>query len=171
MRSLGCQQRLQRLVSLISSWHDKDGKESINLKFGFQLERENSESTSSLRRSKERVSELEQRVSYMEKVKSWLMGCAISLIHRLTFAVSSFDEWRSCSLQRMLQLLMNSALALSSQLYAPFFHSILSFVSFCYLYNTILYYHNIKKGILLTALVFEAFRIYIALTMLDSNFS
>jgi nucleoprotein TPR len=64
----------------------------MNLNFGFQLESEISESASSLRRSKERVSELEQRVSKMEKVKFLTDGCAISLIHRLTFAVSSFDE-------------------------------------------------------------------------------
>jgi hypothetical protein len=61
------------------------------MNFVFQLEREISESTSSLRRSKERVAELEQRVSYMEKVKFLSDDCTISL-SPLTSVISSFDE-------------------------------------------------------------------------------
>jgi hypothetical protein len=45
------------------------GIKNITVNFMFQLERELSESSSSLRRGKEWISELEQRVSYMEKVK------------------------------------------------------------------------------------------------------
>jgi hypothetical protein len=45
------------------------GIKNITVNFMFQLERECSESSSSLKRGKERISELEQRVSYMEKVK------------------------------------------------------------------------------------------------------
>jgi hypothetical protein len=45
--------------------------------FMFQLERELSESSSSLGRGKERISELEQRVSYMEKVNFQIDECDI----------------------------------------------------------------------------------------------
>ena len=72
----------------------KMGNKSINLNFGFQLEREISESTSSLRRSKERVSELEQRVSYMEKVKFLTddLPYFSFFSYQLTFSISFFDE-------------------------------------------------------------------------------
>jgi hypothetical protein len=60
--------------------------------FMFQLERELSESSSSLRRGKERISELEQRVSYMEKVNFQIDECDITDITAwyLTFCCSIF---------------------------------------------------------------------------------
>jgi len=55
---------------------DRYDLEHISL---FQFEREISESSSSLMRSKERISELEQRVSYMEKVISHVNDCNITV--------------------------------------------------------------------------------------------
>ena len=72
------------LCDLIHDMTDKTQKTYPDVNFVFQLEREISESSSSLRRGKERISELEQRVSFMEKVNFHADGCCITFWHLIS---------------------------------------------------------------------------------------
>ncbi|WVZ73804.1 hypothetical protein U9M48_022072 [Paspalum notatum var. saurae] len=60
--------KVKNLAELKKTNMDKEARMSARIAEAVFLEREISESSSSLRRSKERISELEQRLSYMEKV-------------------------------------------------------------------------------------------------------
>uniref|UniRef100_A0ACD5YQH7 Uncharacterized protein n=1 Tax=Avena sativa TaxID=4498 RepID=A0ACD5YQH7_AVESA len=93
--------KVKNLADLRKANMDEESRMSVKIA---QLEREISESTSSLRRSKERISELEQRVSYMEKellsakdaaaANEQRLGAELSTVMKLAeLHKESSDEW------------------------------------------------------------------------------